>query len=120
YAWSKAPHPVVDAYTAHKPMPFDTPTTDMAAVLYAARPQEGYFKVSEAGTLSVDDSGEVKFATSANGKHRKLVPDPAQKERLLKIYTELASAKPVPRMRFRPPVVEEKKPEVPAADKKSP
>jgi len=113
-------HPIVDAYKAYKSMPYDAPTGDMAAVLYAVREKEGYFRLSAAGTLSVDDGGSVKFAESADGKDRMLLPDPAQNERILKAYTELASAKPVVRQRFRPPVADEKKPEVkqPEAEKK--
>src|SRR5439155_26792549 len=42
FAWSPA-HPVVDAYRAYKPMPYDAPTTAMAAALYAVRPHKGYF-----------------------------------------------------------------------------
>ncbi len=111
YAYAADKHPIVDAYKAHKPMPYDAPTDDMAAVLYAVRDKEGYFKVSGPGTLSLGEDGAVKFTESADGKHRMLLPDPAQKERILKAYTEIASAKPVPRMRFRPPVVDEKKPD---------
>lgn len=101
YAWSPA-HPVVDAYKAYKKMPYDAETWDMSAVLYAARPNEGYFKLSEPGTISVSDDGRTHFAASSGGKHRYLIYDPEQKERILKIYTELASAKPVPKPRFRP------------------
>jgi hypothetical protein len=102
FAWSPA-HPVVDAYRAYKPMPYDAPTWDMTAVLYAVRPQEGYFKLSSPGTISVLDDGRTKFAPSPEGKHRYLILDPAQKERIIKTYTEIASAKPVPRQpRFRP------------------
>jgi len=104
-------HPIVDAYKAFKPMPYDAPTLDMAAVLYGVRPQEGYFKVSESGKLTVAGDGSVKFAPGADGKHRMLSADPAQKERILKAYTELASAKPVPRARFRPPLADAKKPD---------
>jgi inosine-uridine nucleoside N-ribohydrolase len=101
FAWSPA-HPVVDAYRAYKAMPYDTPTWDMAAVLYAVRPQEGYFKLSSPGTIGVLDDGGAKFTPSPDGKHRYLILDPAQKERILKTYTEIASAKPVPRQpRFR-------------------
>ena len=101
FAWSPA-HPVVDAYRAYKPMPYDAPSGDMAAVLYAARPQENYFKLSEPGTISVLDDGRTKFTPAAAGKHRYLVLDPAQKERIIKAYVEIASAKPVPRQpRFR-------------------
>jgi len=101
FAWSPA-HPLVDAYRAYKPMPYDAPTWDMTAVLYAVRPQEGYFKLSSPGTIGVLDDGRTKFTPSLEGKHRYLILDPAQKERIVKTYTEIASAKPVARApRFR-------------------
>jgi Inosine-uridine preferring nucleoside hydrolase len=101
FAWSPA-HPVVDAYHAYRPMPYDAPTCAMAALLYAVRPQEGYFKLSEPGTISVLDDGHTKFTPSQEGKRRYLILDPEQKERLIKTYIEIASAKPVPRQpRFR-------------------
>jgi hypothetical protein len=103
FAWSEA-HPVVDAYRAAKPMPYDAPAGDMGAVLYAVRPLEGYFKLSAAGTMSVLDNGQIKFAESDKGRHRYLIFDAAQEEKLVKAFTELASAKPVVRS-FRPPKV---------------
>jgi hypothetical protein len=96
YAWS-ADHPVVDAYRAGGTMPYDAPVWAMNASLYAVRPQEGYFKLSDPGTISVLEDGRTKFTPSANGKHRYLIFDPAQKERIVKTYTEIASAKPVPK-----------------------
>ncbi len=103
FAWSPA-HPVVDAYRAYKTMPYDAPTGAMAAVLYAVYPQDGYFNLSEPGAISVLDDGRTKFTPSPEGKHRYLILDAAQKERILKTYTELASAKPVPKQpRFRRP-----------------
>lgn len=109
FAWSPA-HPVVDAYRAYKPMPYDAPTWDMAAVLYAVRPQEGYFKLSSSGTIGVLDDGRTKFTPSPEGKHRYLILDPAQKERIVKAYREVASAKPVPRQpRFRRKEEQQKK-----------
>jgi len=101
FAWSPA-HPVVDAYRAYRPMPYDATTCAMAALLYAVRPQEGYFKLSEPGTISVLDDGRTKFTPSPEGKRRYLILDPEQKERVIKTYIEIASAKPVPRQpRFR-------------------
>lgn len=101
FAWSPA-HPVVDAYRAYKPMPYDAPTWSMTAVLYAIRPKEGYFTLSPPGTISVLDDGRTKFTASPAGKHQYLILDPVQKERIIKTYTEIASAKPVPRQpRFR-------------------
>ena len=101
FAWSPA-HPVVDAYRAYRPMPYDAPTYAMAALLYAVRPQEGYFKLSEPGTISVLDDGRTKFTSSPEGKRRYLILDHEQKEHVIKAYIEIASAKPVPRQpRFR-------------------
>ena len=105
-------HPVADAYRAAKQMPYDAPTRDMAAVLYAAHPNEKYFKLSEPGTITVQADGHSRFAAGAGGKHRYLISDPSQKDRILKVYTELASAKPVVRQRpRRPQNVDAKAPE---------
>lgn len=119
FAWSPV-HPVVDAYRAYQPMPYDTPTWDLTAVLYAVRPDAGYFKLSNPGVITVLDDGRTKFTPAAEGKHRHLILDPAQKERIIKTFTEIASAKPVPRQsRFRqqqqqpPPKPPEAKPQTP-------
>ena len=101
FAWSTA-HPVVDAYRAGRAMPYDAPAPAMAAALYAVRPQENYFKPSVPGTLSF--AGSLHLTASPGGKHRVLEFDPAQKDRILQIYSEMASTKPVGRgQRFRPP-----------------
>jgi len=96
FTWSAA-HPVVDAYKAYKPMPYDAPSWAMAAALYAARPAENDFKLSDPGTLSLSDTGAVKFTPTPSGKHRQLTLDPAQKDKIVQLYTDLVSAKPVPR-----------------------
>lgn len=122
FAWSPA-HPVVDAYRACKPMPYDAPTWDMTAVLYAIRPQEGYFKLSGPGTIQVLDDGRTGFTASPEGKHRYLILDPAQKERILKTYSEIASAKPVvrqPRFRQQQQQQQQAKPPQPAEAKPKP
>jgi inosine-uridine nucleoside N-ribohydrolase len=99
FAWAPA-HPLVDAYRAAKPMPYDAPSWAMAAALYAVRPKETYFQVSGEGTISVLDDGRTHF--TAGGRHRYLIADPAQKDRVIQAYTQLASTHPVPRQRFRP------------------
>lgn len=93
FAWT-ADHPVVDAYLAFQPMPYDAPAAAMAAVLCAVRPKEGYFQLSGPGELQVSAEGRVRFVPSPQGKHRRLIPDPAQKDRIIQAYTEIASAKP--------------------------
>jgi inosine-uridine nucleoside N-ribohydrolase len=99
FGWA-SDNPVVDAYRAYKPMPYDAPTWDMTPVLYAVRPAEGYFELSETGAIAVLDDGRTKLTPSAGGKHRYLNLKPAAKERVLKVYTEVASTKPIPRQRF--------------------
>ena len=94
FAWTPS-HPVVDAYKAFKPMPYDAPSSGLAAALYAVHPDEGYFKLSEPGTITVLDDGRTKFTPVAGGKHRSLIVDPAQKEKIVKLYTEIVSSKPV-------------------------
>lgn len=111
YAYNED-HPVADAYRAAEKMPYDAPCWDATSVLYAVRPDAGFFNLSEPGTISVSDDGNTKFTPAAGGKHRYLILDPAQKEKIVKTFVELASAKPVPKApRFRRPPVEEKKPE---------
>lgn len=101
FTWAPA-IPVADGYRAAKSMPYDAASPAMAAALYAVRPQETYFKLSDAGTFSVRDDGRLKFTPSADGKHKYLIADPAQKDRVQQAYAELASTKPVPRRTFRP------------------
>jgi len=100
FAWAVPSHPIVDAYKAFKPMPYDAPVPGMAAALYATYPDDGYFKLSEPGTITVLDDGRTRFTPGPGGKHRYLIADPAQKEKITALYTELVSAKPVPRAAF--------------------
>jgi len=112
FAWS-ASHPVVDAYRASDTMPYDAGTWDVLAVLQAARPGEKYFKLSEPGVVQIADTGESKFTAKPGGRHRHLIFDPAQKDRVTQALVELASAKPVVRMPRRPGAAKPKPPEPP-------
>jgi inosine-uridine nucleoside N-ribohydrolase len=117
FAWSEA-HPVVDAYRAHRAMPYDASTTAMAAVLYAVRAKDNLFRLSQPGSITVLDDGRTRFTASASGKHRFLITDPAQKAVVQQTYIEIASAKPVPRApRFRRPVQQEQQASPPAQKK---
>jgi hypothetical protein len=103
-------NPLIAAYKAFKPMPYDTPAPALIATLYAARPKEGYFKVSDAGTIAIRDDGSAAFTASAQGRHFSLTANPEKQDLVIKTWVELASAKPVMPQRFRPPaVVDEKK-----------
>jgi purine nucleosidase len=78
-------HPIAEAYRANQAMPYDAPSWAMAAMLYTVHPGDGYFKVS------------------GSAQRGALVFDPEQKDRIIKAYIEMASAKPVPRKPRRPP-----------------
>lgn len=120
FAWTQA-HPAVDAYRAGGAMPFDAPAREMAAALYAGRPSDSSFKLSENGTITVDSAGRTRFAASADGRHRYLIAGAAQRDAMTKAFVELASAKPVPRVpRFRQPPAQQQQqqPQAPAAPPK--
>jgi len=102
FSWAPN-HPVVDAYRAYQPMPYDTPSWDLSSVLYAGRPQGNYFKLSDSGRITVLEDGRTKFTPAADGKHRYLILDPSQKDNIIKAYTELASTRPVVRQPRRRP-----------------
>jgi hypothetical protein len=103
FAWSEA-HPLAAAYRAYRPMPYDAPAVALAAALYAVRPQENYFKLSDPGTVTVGDNGSIRLDAAPAGKHRTLIADLSQKDRIQQVYAETASTKPVGRVqRFRPP-----------------
>jgi inosine-uridine nucleoside N-ribohydrolase len=90
FSWARD-HPVVDAYRNYMPMPYDRPTWDLTAALYAVRPEAGYFSLSPPGTVRVDDKGNTLFTASAEGKHRYLILDQAGKARTLEALILLAS-----------------------------
>ena len=96
FAWAPN-HPVVDAYRAFRPGPYDAPSRALAAMLHAASPDERYFNLSEPGTITVMDDGRTRFTPSASGSHHYLIANPERKERVLQAYEQLVSAEPPPR-----------------------
>ena len=90
FAWV-ADHPVADAYRNYMRMPYDRPTWDLTAALYALRPSRGYFGLSGPGRVTVDEQGRTAFTESEGGKHRYLKLEEAQKARTLEALILLAS-----------------------------
>lgn len=114
FAWSPA-HPVVDAYRAYQPMPYDTPSQDLAAVFHAVHPDAGLFKLSEPGIIEFADDGRATFTSQDGGKHRQLMVDPEQKDKIIQTFVEITSARPVPRQQFRRPTADADAGKKPAA-----
>jgi len=75
----------------------DHATYDLTSVLYAARPDEGYFSLSKPGKISVLPNGGTRFDPVAGGPHRYLILTDEQKGRTLEAMSMLASQPPVTR-----------------------
>lgn len=60
-----------------------------AAILHAVRPAEKYFRLSEPGIVEVAPNGQTSFKPAPKGRHRYLIPDPAQRNRLHEAVTSL-------------------------------
>ncbi|HVU89055.1 MAG TPA: nucleoside hydrolase [Pirellulales bacterium] len=87
-------HPLSEAYALYMKMPYDRETWDLTSVLYAVRPDRGYFTLSEPGTITVDEKNISRFAPSAAGKHRFLKVDAEQIARVREALVILASQPP--------------------------
>jgi inosine-uridine nucleoside N-ribohydrolase len=90
FSWTRD-HPVADAYRAYKDMPYDRPTWDPTAVMYAVRPDRGYFSLSAAGSVTVDAQGKTIFTPGPDGRHRYLTVNEQQKARTLEAMIVLAT-----------------------------
>lgn len=88
-------HPIVDAYRAFKPMPYDAPLYDLAAMHFAVHPDSGFFGLSNPGSLSVSDQGGLRFVEGA-GNVRRLTLEPSKKEEARAALIAIASAMPTP------------------------
>lgn len=87
-------HPVAEAYRSYMKMPYDRPTWDLTAVLYAVRPDGKYFALSASGTITVLPDGSSHFEPSATGNHRYLILTDEQRARTLEALIMLSSEPP--------------------------
>lgn len=87
-------HPVAEAYTKYQKMPYDRATWDLTSVLYAVRPERGYFGLSEPGTIHVGEDALTKFEEDPQGKHRFVTVNDEQIARVLEALIQLASEPP--------------------------
>lgn len=89
-------HPIADAYRHYMDMPYDRPSWDLTSVLYAVRPDDGYFHLSEPGKISVEDDGKTSFQLSEDGMHQYLTVNDKQRWRSLEAMVYLSSQPPSP------------------------
>lgn len=65
-------HPLSISYKLFDKMPYDRPTWDLTAVLYAINPKSNYFDISNFGKISIDNKGNSLFLPQKGGKHQYL------------------------------------------------
>jgi inosine-uridine nucleoside N-ribohydrolase len=87
-------HPVAEAYRNYMKMPYDRQTWDLTAVLYAVRPNRGYFSVSPNGTIHADAEGKTTHEAGPTGRHQYLIVSEIQRARVLEALIQLASEPP--------------------------
>lgn len=93
FSWAVPAHPVVEAYKAYKPMPYDRPTWDPTAVLYAVGNKD-LFTISPAGKISVTDKGETVFAEDPKGNRRYLSVTSAQADSIKTYFIKVITSAP--------------------------
>ena len=86
-------HPMVEAYKAYLKMPYDRPTWDPTAVLFAVE-GEKWFTVSEPGFIKVTDEGSTVFTPDEKGTRRYLTVSPEQAEAIRTHFVEVVTSKP--------------------------
>jgi len=87
-------HIVREAYLLHSGPDHDRPTWDLTSVLYAVRPNDDYFGLSERGMVSVDDDGFTRFAPQTEGRDRYLTMNREQAVRVIEAQRCLVSQPP--------------------------
>ena len=89
-------HPLPDAYHFYRGLDNSQPTYDLTSVLYAVRPNRGYFTLSQRGTVTVQDDGQTTFTASETGKHRFMIVSPEQIAVVREAFVLLCSEPPKP------------------------
>ncbi len=87
-------HPIEEAYRLYEPPPHERPTWDLTSVLYAVRPDDGYFGLSERGRVVVHDDGSTQFRWDETGLHRYLTVDRVQAHWATAAMVELVTQAP--------------------------
>jgi inosine-uridine nucleoside N-ribohydrolase len=87
-------HPIAEAYRLYLPKGEDRPSWDPTAVLYAIRPDRGYFGLSEPGRVALGPKNTTVFTPERDGNCRYLKIDATQAARVVAVLETLASQPP--------------------------
>ena len=92
FAWTPQ-HPAVEAYKAYLPMPYDRPTWDPTAVLYAVEGGD-WFTVSAPGRIEVTEEGSTLFTEDSAGTRRYLAVTTEQAGTILQHFIGMITSIP--------------------------
>jgi hypothetical protein len=87
-------HPAAEAYCLYNPPPHERPTWDLTSVLYAVRPDRGYFGLSSPGNVTIEKDGFTRFTAAPAGRDRFLTLNEVQVARVKEALVQLASQPP--------------------------
>jgi inosine-uridine nucleoside N-ribohydrolase len=94
FCWAKK-HPLVEAYMAYLPMPYDRPTWDLTNVLYAVESENPHMEESAPGKIVVDCNGFTHFNEENDGKHSYLLVSKNEVEIIKEYFVKLITRKPL-------------------------
>lgn len=86
-----AHHPVKESYHFYRGLENDQCTWDLTSVLFAVRPDRGYFDISEKGIVHVRDDSTTWFEASDEGNDYYLIVNPEQRIRIQETFFWLCS-----------------------------
>lgn len=89
-----AHHPIAEGYNLYLPKGEDRPSWDPTAVLYAIRPDRGYFQLSQPGNVTLGPKNTTIFTPAADGKCRYLILPSGGAGRVVAVLQTLASQPP--------------------------
>lgn len=92
FGWT-ALHPVVEAYKVYLQMPYDRPTWDLTALLYAVE-GDGMFSLSPAGKITVAENGFTAFTPDPEGNRYYLITDEEQNRSIADHFVNMISSAP--------------------------
>ena len=92
FGWAPL-HPVVEAYKAYQPMPYDRPMWDPTALLYAVEGDK-WFTVSPVGKVAVEGEGSTLFTEDEAGDRQYLSVNPEQAKAIVDYFVKVISSKP--------------------------
>jgi inosine-uridine nucleoside N-ribohydrolase len=87
-------HIIQESYQAYMPTPHERPTFDLTSVLWAVRPNHGYFTLSEPGRVTMNEHGETTFEAQEGGRDRYMTVTADQIQRTREVLAALASEPP--------------------------